>query len=109
MTTDTAHRIAQAAAELRRTDPRVPAADLLDLLLRSEQAGQGLSFPAELLDPRAPLGRLLAEAFDCGMTPQEWHDWTGPDADPALAAVLMPIWRAEVLAPFEARYGVVID
>ena len=105
MTTDTAYRIAQVAAKLRRTHPQAPAVDLLDLLLGAVEAGQVFSFPAALLHPRSPLGQLIAEAFDRGMTPQECRDWTGPEADPALSAALLPIWRADVLPLFTSRYG----
>jgi hypothetical protein len=57
MTTDTAYRIAKIAGELLRSHPLVPAIDVLDLLLKSDEAGQGLEIPATLLYPRTPLGQ----------------------------------------------------
>ena len=109
MSTDIAHHLVLAATELRHTHPEASALQLLDLLFVGEGAERRLFLPSAMLDPRAPLGQLMAQAFDSGMTPKEWHDWTGPDADPSLPAVLMPIWRAEVLAQFEARYHVTIE
>jgi hypothetical protein len=105
MTTDTALRIAQAAAELRRTHPKAPALAELDQLPQTEGVGNGLTFPALLLHPRSPMGQLIAEVFDHGMSPKEWCDWTGPEADPVLSAALMQTWSMHVLPRFTSRYG----
>ena len=99
MTTVTAHHITLAAAELRRTHPKAPAVDLLDLRVGSEEAGQRQSFPVALLHRRTPPGQLIAEAFDR----------TGPDAISKVAAALLPVWQADVLLKFETRHGVVVE
>lgn len=99
----TTESIAAAAAALRKSHPKAPALDVLDLVV---QGHDGLSFPADLVHPRAPFGQLLAEAFDTAMTPADWHDWTGPLADPQARDALLAIWRTYVLPRFVSRYGV---
>lgn len=101
-----ADRIAEQVTALRRSHPRASARDVLDLVLAGEAAREVSALPAESLHPRAPLGQLIVEAFDGGMTPAEWYDWTGPNANPAMSAALLPIWRMYVLPRFTARYGI---
>jgi hypothetical protein len=59
MATDTAHRIARAAAELRRTHPKVPAAHFSDRG-RLFQADRGRRFSA-IVDAR---GLRASEVFN---------------------------------------------
>lgn len=99
----TAETIATDAAALRRSHPHAPALDALDLVM---QGADGLAIAAGLVHPRGPLGQLLAEAFDTAMTPADWHDWTGPQADPQARDALLAIWRTYVLPRFVSRYSV---
>jgi hypothetical protein len=89
---------------LRASHSRAPARDVFDLVMQG-RVGQVLVFGAEL-EPSAPVGQLLAEAFDECMSPAEWSAFTGPGAQPALRAGCLQIWQTYVLPRFEARYGV---
>lgn len=94
--------IAQALA-LKLSHGHVTALDILDLVMRSA-AGAKLEFVGRVQPPEE-FALLVAEAFDRGMSVQEWRDWTGPLADPRMREMLLVIWHDEVWPEFLRRYG----
>jgi len=64
---------------------------------------------AEATAPWTPFGRLIAEAFDRGMTPEEWVSLTRPTADPMLVSALLEVWGTQVMPRFMARFGAAGD
>jgi hypothetical protein len=98
--------VATAAAALRRSHPHVTARQLLDLVL-DQRTGAVADFGAAIA-PGHPFALLVAEAFDRGMSPDEWAAWTSPGADPLLVTALLQVWHSEVLPRFAAAYGLTL-
>lgn len=98
------------AVALRRSHPHAPALDVLDLGFQGLQPGS-VRFPAPsapddpLTGPRSAFGRLIVEAFDQVMTPDEWAGLTAPGVDPHQVAGLLQVWCVHVLPRFDARYS----
>jgi hypothetical protein len=98
-------------AALRRSHPRAPALDALDLVMQG-RAGQALNFlevcapHGSLAAPATEFGQAVAAAFDRGMIPEDWIRLTSDAADPRLRNACLDIWRDEVFPKFERRYGV---
>jgi hypothetical protein len=97
---------ATAAVALAASHPGAPAADALEIVFRGS-TGRHLDRGAPWIAPASPFGRLVAAAFDCGMTPEEWRRWSGPPADPQLTRAVLVVWRDEVLERFARRFGLV--
>ena len=96
--------VAQAAVALARSHPQAPALDVLDVVMKGRH-GATLDPSAAWVLPSSQFGGVLAAAFDCGMTPEEWAVWSVPPADPVLIAALLQLWPEKVLQPFAARYS----
>lgn len=95
--------VTRAAVALHRSHPQAPALDVLDLTMR-QRAGS-LRDLGDAIRAGSDFGAILAEAFDRGMSPDEWRVVNHPDADPALVAALLPVWRDAVVPKFAARYS----
>ena len=94
---------AAAAPALRRSHPKVPALDVLDLAMQGHE-GSAVELTGKWLAPGSPFGQVLAAALDVAMTPEQWAAWTRPPADPALQSATLVAWRDSVLAAFVTRY-----
>jgi hypothetical protein len=81
MSTSEAHKIATEAVALRRSHAHAPALDVLDLVM-TDRHHRVYEF-GDLALPPAPFALVVAEAFDRGMTVDEWARWTVPPADPS--------------------------
>ena len=103
MTDAEAVKIAADAVTLRRSHAHAPALDVLDLVM-THHRHQRLDF-GDLATPPAPFALVVAEAFDQGMTVDEWARWTVPPADPVLSAAMLAVWVGEVWPKFVQRYG----
>lgn len=91
-----------AAVALHRSHPHASALNVLDAVIL-----HGVSRLADFgdgLDPCSDFGQLLADAFDKGMSPDDWKLLQQPLA-PAVRDALLSIWRATVLPQFAARYS----
>ena len=95
---------ALTAISLRRSHPKAPSLDVLDLAMQGSE-GVSVDLSATWLAPGSPFGQVLAAALDRGMTPGEWATWSRPPADTVLRAALLAIWRDTVLRAFLARYS----
>jgi hypothetical protein len=89
MPTAESHKIAVGAVTLRRSHSHAPALDVLDLVM-TYRHHRGYDF-GDLALPPAPFALVVAEAFDRGMTVNEWAKWTVPPADPALIAAIQAV------------------
>ena len=94
---------AAAASALRRSHPKAPAVDVLDVAMQGHE-GSAVDLTGKWLAPGSPFGQVLAAALDVGITPEEWAAWTRPPADPALQSATLAAWRGDVLGAFVARY-----
>ena len=99
--------VAEAAADLRRRYPDALASYLLDTVMVG-QSGAEVDPAASWLQPATPFGQLLAAAFDCGMTPDDWAAASSRTTDPTVVEMLRHIWESQVLAQFAERYGLTI-
>lgn len=95
--------VASAAVALHRTHPQAPALEVLDVVMR-QRVGSLRDF-GESTRAGSDFGGVLAAAFDRGMSPEEWRIVNHRNADPALIAALLSVWRDEVLPAFAARYS----
>lgn len=88
--------IAAAAVALRRSHPRAPAMDVLDLVMQGHE-GTVIDFsdPTQprgtWSSPTSDFGAILAAAFDKGMAPEDWRLVDHPNTDPAVVSALMGI------------------
>lgn len=98
------HDFAQLAANYRRLVPHVDALKVLDAVMQGRQVQLERIEPG-VLAPCTQLGDLLAEAFDRGMTPDDWRLVTNPNTPAAARSALRTVWESQVLASFAARYG----
>ena len=94
---------AAAASTLRRSHPKAPAVDGLDLAMQGHE-GSAVELTGKWLAPGSPFGQVVATALDRGMQPEEWRAWTQPPADTVLQAAMLEIWRDVVMPAFVARY-----
>jgi hypothetical protein len=92
---------AAAAVAFRQANPAASALDALDAAL-ANRGGQLWSF-GDAIQPATPFGLLIAEAFDSGMAPEDWHLASNPNTPPSAKAVLMDLWQTEVLAKLAAH------
>lgn len=99
--------VASKIVRLQARHPRTAPSLILDQVLEGCR-GSEVDASAPWLQPAAAFGRLLAGVFDRGMTPDEWSSWSVPPADPKLQYAVALAWRSEVLAPFAARFGLVL-
>jgi hypothetical protein len=83
MSTPEAQKIATEAVTLRKSHAHAPALDILDLVMKHHHH-RCFDF-GDLATPPAPFALVVAEAFDQGMTVDEWARWTIPPADPVLS------------------------
>lgn len=94
-----------AAIEFREAHPQASALEALDCVL-GQSSLVPLRIDSRLLHPASNFGRLLAEAFDNTMTPDEWAAWAGEGSDVLLRDALMQVWGDEVLPRFAERYRI---
>lgn len=73
MPTAAAQKLAAEVLTVRRSHPHVPALDVLDLVMKG---GRQLPESDDVAPPPAPFALVVAEAFDRGMTADEWRQWT---------------------------------
>jgi len=99
----TATETVKFAVALRSSHSHAPALDVLDLVFSGVDIAT-LVLDAEATAPWTPFGQLIAEAFDRGMTPEEWVSLTRRTADPILVAALLEIWGTQVMSRFAARF-----
>ena len=94
------------ALRIRASHAQASPVEVLDLVMEGRSIfGDVLNLQAgAMLHPRTPFGQLLAQALDRTMTPQEWFDWSGPQADPTLRAGLLRVWQDHVLEKLLERY-----
>ena len=104
----TATETVKFAVALRSSHPHAPAIDVLDLVF-SDVDIETLALDAEATAPWTPFGGLIAEAFDRGMTPEEWVSLTRPTADPMLVSALLEVWGTQVMPRFATRFGAAGD
>jgi len=84
----------------------VPALDIPNVCLR-KRTGRVSGFgPA--VGPGEPFALLIADAFDKGITRDEWLWVDSPLADPKLAEALRQLWKTEVLPRFAAHYSLTL-
>jgi hypothetical protein len=88
-----------AALALRKTHPAASPREVLDIVF-GERTGATVDFGD--IDPRSTFGQPVAAAFDTGMEPSDWR--LLDVADDAQRAVLLGIWRSEVLTRFLGHY-----
>ena len=96
-------KLAAEVLTVRRSHPHAPALDVLDLVIKG---GRRLPEIDDIAPPPSPFALVVAEAFDRGMTVDDWRRWTVPPADPALMVALRDVWLSEVWPRFVQRYGV---
>ena len=94
------------ALRIRASHAQASPVEVLDLVMEGRSIfGDVLNLQAgAMLHPRTPFGQLLAQALDRTMTPQEWFDWSSPQADPTLRAGLLRVWQDHVLEKLLERY-----
>jgi hypothetical protein len=93
--------VIDACLALRISHPHVPALDTLDMSMQGHH-GRAIDFGTEAKPP-APFALVVAEAFDRGMTADEWRSFMGPQADPAMRVGLEQIWVGERWPRFMER------
>lgn len=89
---------------LRLSHPHAPARDTLDLVMNGWR-GARLDFGADGIPP-SPFALIVAAAFDRGMNAQDWEGLLGPNADPAIRATLLQVWRTQVWPVVLCSYGI---
>ena len=102
MSTPEAQKLATETLTLRRSHVHAPALDVLDLVMKGRQ--QLPDFGDLALPPR-PFALMVAEAFDRGMSVDDWALMTGSRADPQLRTTLLGIFASEVWPRFVQRYS----
>lgn len=95
--------LARAAVVLRSSNPQASALEVLDACFR-QRTGRISDF-GQAVEPGEPFALLISEAFDGGVTAEQWAWVQDPTADPALVAALLKYWRTVVLPRFATRYG----
>ncbi|MBK6470357.1 MAG: hypothetical protein IPF94_06370 [Betaproteobacteria bacterium] len=98
---------AQQVVRLQAKHPQSAPAFVLDQVFEVWR-GAEVGANAQWLQPASAFGRILAGVYDRGMTPDEWSTWSVPPADPKLQYAVALAWRSEVLAPFAARFGLIL-
>jgi len=103
MSSAEAQKLTAEVMTVCRSHSHAPAIDVLDLVMKGRRP---LPAFGDLALPPAPFALVVAEAFDCGMSVDEWRRWTVPPADPVLSAAMLVVWANEVWPKFVGRYGV---
>lgn len=95
--------VARALLLLRRQEPRLPAVQVLDEVMRG-RSGRWIDF-RDLAIPPEPFALLVAEAFDAGMLPCDWAGLLRPGCPLRVRELLLQIWANEVWPKFRVRYS----
>ena len=103
MSTPEARKLAAVTQTLRRSRVDAPALDVLDLVMKDRR--RQLPDFGDLALPPAPFALTVAEAFDRGMSVDDWALMTGSLADPTLRTAVLGIFASEVWPRFVQRYG----
>src|SRR5262245_466509 len=98
-----ADRVISESLALRKSHPHVPAADLLDLVIR--ERGPWLKDFFDRMVPPDPFALLVAEAVGDFSPTAEWLALTGPKADERVRAAMQRSYAEQVLPKFLRRYG----
>lgn len=91
------------AATRRKALLSKTALDALDAAMEGVRC-KLVDFEPGVVAPCTPMGDVLAEAFDKGMTPQDWRLATHPNTPREVKALLRKLWETEVLSRFAERY-----
>ena len=97
-----ARKIATEAVTLRKSHAHAPALDVLDLVMKGHHE---LPDFGDLALPPRPFALMVAEAFDRGMSVDDWALMTGSRADPQLRTALLGIFASDVWPRFVQRYS----
>lgn len=103
MSTPEARKLDAETLALRRTRADAPALEVLDLMMKYRQR-QMPDF-GDLALPPAPFALTVAEAFDRGMSVDDWALMTGSLAEPTLRTAVLGIFASEVWPRFVQRYS----
>lgn len=95
--------VALAALAVRRSHPRMPALEVLEVCLR-QRAGRVSDFGGAITIG-SPFAMIVAEAFDTGEPKRDWSVLNIQGTDPALIADLRQIWRVIILPAFAKHFG----
>jgi len=98
--------VARAALAIHGSHPRAPALGILDVCLRQRNGRVSDLGPA--VEAGEPFALLIDDAFDKGITRDEWPWVKSPLADPKLVAALRQVWKTEVLPRFAAHFGLTL-
>ena len=88
---------------LRKTQPDLPALEVLDKVMRGRH-GKRIDF-SDLALPPAPFALLVAEAFDRGMLPGDRVGLWQHNGSPELRPFLLQLWTDEVWPQFMVRHS----
>jgi len=98
--------VARAALAIHASHPKAPALDILNVCLGQRTGCVSDLGPA--VEAGEPFALPIADAFDKGMTRDEWLWVDSPLADPKLVAALRQPWKTEVLPRFAAHYSLTL-
>ncbi|MES2787203.1 MAG: hypothetical protein V4684_17185 [Pseudomonadota bacterium] len=101
--TTPAVEVVATALLLRRSQPGLPAIEVLDQAMR-DWIGRRVDF-GDLATIPNPFAMLIAEAFEGGMLPSDWEGMWRFNPSPRLRCLLSDIWAYEVWPKFAARYS----
>lgn len=102
MSTPEARKLDAETLTVRRSRTDAPALDVLDLVMKDRRR---LPDFGDLAPPPAPFALTVAEAFDRGMSVDDWALMTGSLAEPTLRSAVLGIFASEVWPRFVQRYG----
>src|SRR5688572_2119665 len=95
--------IVNEALALRRSHPKAPALDVLDLVIRGR--GAWLENFLDHMMPPSPFALLVAEAVGDLSPAAEWIALTGSSADEKVRAAMRQVYAESVWPKFVKRYG----
>jgi len=102
MSTTETRKLDAETLTLRRSRADAPALDVLDLVMKDRRQ---LPDFGDLALPPAPFALTVAEAFDRGMSVDDWALMTGSLAEPTLRTAVLGIFASEVWPRFVQRYS----
>lgn len=90
---------------LHSSHPGAPKLKILSVSSRQRAAGADFGSAVQAGEPFA---LLVADAFDKGISREDWLWIKSPVADPELVAASLQSWQTEVLPRFSAHYGLIL-